>query len=280
MIVELADRSRPAYDDRPSRPVRTTVWMPPGADRPPVVLLSHGTGGSVADLSWLATALVNAGIAVLGVDHHGNTYEEPYVAEGFARNWDRPRDMTFALDQLGDRFDLTRVGAAGFSLGGYTAAALLGARLNTAVLRAIYDGELPPGPLPEFPDLLDQLRRRITDPDAWLAEAGLSWRDDRVRAAFLMAPSQGMLLEPASLAAIDRPVEIRWGDADDNQVPAENARRYLSLIPGARGRSVGRDVGHYEFIHPGGDGAAICPDVAADACAFFHTNLSCETPVS
>jgi predicted dienelactone hydrolase len=273
MTVELVDRSRPAYDERPYRPVRTTVWQPSGTGPHPIVLLSHGTGGAVADLSWLASALVAAGIAVLGVDHHGNTHVEPYDAEGFARNWDRPRDLTFALDQLADPFDLTRVGAAGFSLGGYTAAALLGARLNTAVLRAIFEGELPAGPLPEFPDLLEHLRKRISDPDEWLAGAADSWRDDRVRAAFLMAPAQGALVEPASLARIDRPVEIRWGDADDNMVPAENALRYLALIPGARGRSVGATVGHYEFIHPNGDGAAVCAEVAADAVEFFREQL-------
>lgn len=249
MIVELVDRSRPVYDERPYRPVRTTVWQPSAAGPHPVVLLSHGTGGAVADLSWLASALTTAGVAVLGVDHHGNTCAEPYDAEGFARNWDRPRDLTFALYELADRFDLTRVGAAGFSLGGYTAAALLGPRLNTAVLRAIFEGELPAGPLPEFPDLLEHLRKRIIDPDEWLAGAADSWRDDRVRAAFLMAPAQGALVEPASLARIDRPVEIRWGDADDNMVPTE------------------------KFIHPNGDGAAVCAEVAADAEAFFREQL-------
>lgn len=268
-VVELVDPARPAYDDRPYRPVRTTLWMPCAVPRPPVVLLSHGTGGAVADLSWLATQLAAAGIAVLGVDHHGNADVEPYDAEGFARTWDRPRDLTFALDRLADHFDTGRVGAAGFSLGGYTAAALLGARLNTAVLRAIYDGDVTPGPLPEFPDLLDELRKRIDDPDSWLAGAGDSWRDDRVRAAFLMAPAQGPLVEPESLAAIDRPVEIRWGDADDNQVPGENALRYLSLIPGARGRSVGADAGHYDFVQDG----PICAEVAAEAVEFFRAQL-------
>lgn len=51
------------------------------------------------------------------------------------------------------------------TLGGYTAAALAGARLNTAVLQAVYDGDVPPGRRP-----LDELRRRITDPQAGAAD--------------------------------------------------------------------------------------------------------------
>lgn len=49
----------------------------------PVVLLSHGTGGTAASLGWLAHGLAAAGYVVLGVDHHGNTASEPYRAEGF-----------------------------------------------------------------------------------------------------------------------------------------------------------------------------------------------------
>lgn len=63
---------------------------------------------------------------MIGVDHHGNTALEPYRAESFLCWWERPRDLTLALDHLGEtgpfarRLDLDHVGAAGFSLGGHT----------------------------------------------------------------------------------------------------------------------------------------------------------------
>jgi predicted dienelactone hydrolase len=53
------------------------------------VLLSHGPGGAASDLGWLAETLARAGYAVAGVDHHGNTSTEPYVAEGFAFIWEQ-----------------------------------------------------------------------------------------------------------------------------------------------------------------------------------------------
>jgi len=277
-ILELVDSSRPAFDERPYRPVRTTVWLPESAGRHPVVLISHGTGGQADHLAWLASALNASGIAALGVDHHGNNGREPYRADGFARQWERPRDLSFALDQLleseiSERIDGQRVGAAGFSLGGYTVAALLGARIDPDVLLGIYEGRVPDQPMPEYPDLLDELRASITDPDRWLDGAGDSWHDDRVRAGFLMAPSILGLLDLTSVAGIDRPVEIRWGEADDNTAPPENALRYLELIPGAHGRPVGEGIGHYEFIHPDGDGAAICAEAGAEAVAFFRDQL-------
>ena len=104
----LADPMRPAWSGDGPRPIRWSAWypadpaaeailvgMPPDAplyllgelardappiaatERFPVVLLSHGTGGTAASLGWLARRLAAAGWVVLGIDHHGNTASEP-----------------------------------------------------------------------------------------------------------------------------------------------------------------------------------------------------------
>src|SRR5262249_26455384 len=39
----------------------------------PLIVLSHGTGGGAAMLSWLAEALASNGYLVAAVNHHGNT---------------------------------------------------------------------------------------------------------------------------------------------------------------------------------------------------------------
>jgi hypothetical protein len=56
-------------------------------------------------------------------------------------------------------------------------------------------------------------------------------------------------------------------------VPNENAERYTERIPGADGRSVGADVGHYVFLADNPEGAEIRRRVAADAVAFCRTSL-------
>lgn len=115
------DPTRPAWRSNSPRPLKWAAWYPaedgaavadkligrPGAelfrmglvaenaeinsirDRWPVVLLSHGTGGSAEGLCWLATYLAAKGFISIGVSHHGNTAIEPYLPEGFLCWWER-----------------------------------------------------------------------------------------------------------------------------------------------------------------------------------------------
>ncbi len=278
--VRLHDPSRRDWRDaeRP-RPLSAHVLVPEAAGPYPVVLLTHGTGGAFSGLVWLATALADAGFLVAGVDHHGNTWvEEEYLPEGFAFVWERPRDLSFLLDRVAESFDvdLARVGAAGFSLGGYTVAAALGARLDTAAIEFVLT-EAPPDPIvPEFPDLLSALRARH-DVEALRARAvdgGGSFRDPRVRAGFLIAPAIGALVDRSSLAEVAAPVAVRWGDADDNSPPEQNALVYLSGLGAASGESVGKDAGHYVFLEGEPDPTGVRERVARDAVAFFRRELA------
>lgn len=158
----LYDKRRSNWDAAGPRPINWSLWYPAADDaresdlperswfqkaavardasirpeaRPyPLVLLSHGTGGSAAGLEWLARRLVDRGFAALGVSHHGNTGNEPYRAEGFACLWERAPDLSYMLDHsdawlrdLSGHIDTTRVFAAGFSAGAYSVMLLLGA---------------------------------------------------------------------------------------------------------------------------------------------------------
>ena len=274
----IEDPARPRWDGPGHRPLRVHVWQPEVPGPHPAVLLSHGTGGAAADLSWLAESLAAAGVLVAGVDHHGNTRTEEYLPEGFAFVWERPRDLTILLDHVLDRYDVdaARVGVAGFSLGGYTAIALLGGRIDSAVAGLVIRGAVPMPPLPEFPDLVTRLRASWTDEAlaVRLAESGGSVADGRIRAGYAIAPSIGELVDVGSLGRVDRPLRIAWGDADDNAFPDRNALRYLAAVPSASGLGLGPHVGHYDFLGhapEGGDDAR--SRVAADAVAFFERTL-------
>ena len=254
-----------------------SVWGPATttAEPAPLVLVSHGTGGSAAQMAWLAEPLVVAGFDVASVDHHGNNTIDGYLPEGFAFPWERARDLRFALDWLATRRELGAVGAAGFSIGGYTAAAMLGARLDRQIVGAIVLGHIELPPLPEYPNLQADLIARVPPGrlQAAIAESDADYRDNRVGAAFLVSPAAGQIVTTASLSEIHRPVAIRWGEADDIAPPAENAERY-ALIPGADARSVGASVGHYEFLADNPIGGAVRRDVAEDAVRFFRTQLT------
>ncbi|MDX3225273.1 alpha/beta hydrolase family protein [Streptomyces sp. ME19-01-6] len=265
--------------DRP-RPVRLYLWEPrrPVAVPAPLVVVSHGTGGSGGDMEWLVGPLTEAGFRVAAVDHHGNNFVDGYEAEGFCFIWERPRDISFALDALAGEQPLGSVGAAGFSLGGYTAAALAGARLDPQVLQAVVAGHVPLPTVPEFPGLQEELRKMVSEASqdelhAVMSVAGADMSDPRVRAVFQVAPSDGMSVTPESLRAVRVPVEIRWGGADTIMPFDAHAKPYLKHIPTAGGCSVGPDVRHEGFIGPDPADPTARVRVGEEAVAFFLRHL-------
>ncbi|MFD6179337.1 MULTISPECIES: alpha/beta hydrolase family protein [unclassified Isoptericola] len=270
-VLELTDPARPAYGADGPRPVRTHLWR--ADDAAPLVLVSHGTGGAAQNLHVLIDDLVAAGCSVAAVDHHGNTFLEPYAAESFVRWWDRALDLSRVLDVLDPSGP---VGAAGFSIGGYTVAALLGARVDGATFRGLVSGEVPAPPTPERPGIVEELRAAHSEAEraAWVDHAVGSFRDERVSAGYLLCPL-GAFVDPGSLATVSRPTAVRWGGADE-AVPFEtNAKVYAAGIPGADTRELGTDAGHYDFIDgPDGGDPALQAEAAADAVAFFSRALS------
>ncbi|MGH7498887.1 MAG: alpha/beta hydrolase family protein [Gemmatimonadales bacterium] len=287
-----ADSTRSNWDGNGPRPLRTTVWYPvdsaptldtltigaPGAPtflvgvvspaaplarapkRHPLVLLSHGTGGSALQLAWLGIALARRGYIVAAVNHHGNTAAEPhYDARGFFLWWERARDMTVVLDRLlsdslfGARIDTTRIGAAGFSLGGYTVVALAGGRTDLGQFDAFcasFERDFTCQSQPEPPDgeaSFDSLRATDSGVEASLARAGDSYRDARIRAVAAMAPAVGKAFTPASLSEVRVPMLVFGGEADSIAPPPANASAIAHGVPGAT-LILLPAVGHYTFL--------------------------------
>lgn len=103
----------------------------------PVVLFSHGMGGTDRSQAWLAAALAERGAITVMVNHPNSTWGDFNMSEG-VEHWTRAKDMSAALDAVLDlpaftnALDMKRVMAAGFSYGGWTALSLGGAKGNHA----------------------------------------------------------------------------------------------------------------------------------------------------
>ena len=89
------------------RPVWIDVWSPvPDAAAPatfPVIVMSHGAMGSARGHSRLASELAARGFVVAGVSHYRESWiYGPTTIDRAAvlRLWDRPPDLSFALDSL------------------------------------------------------------------------------------------------------------------------------------------------------------------------------------
>jgi len=242
----------------------------------PVLLVSHGTGGSARDIGWLGRRLAAAGFAVMGVDHHGNTINEEYRPEGFLCWWERPRDLSVVLDILSrtdpfsGRLDLDRVFAAGFSLGGHTVLSLLGGITEMEKFLRWADGT-PGGRGPrEFPNLADEVtplfERSGVFRESWDRHAQ-SCHDSRVKAAVTLAPAspiRGFTTE--SLAAIRAPVAIAVGGADTEAPPGPCARWLHDQLADCRLYELGPTVGHYVFLCEATESGRACePDICRDA---------------
>jgi predicted dienelactone hydrolase len=101
----------------------------------PVILLSHGSGGKADKLFWLTEQLVKNGFVVIAVNHVGNMTGDN-SGKGLIEVWERPRDLTFALDRVlsqpdfKNSLDTDRIAAIGHSAGGTTALLLGGAKFS------------------------------------------------------------------------------------------------------------------------------------------------------
>jgi predicted dienelactone hydrolase len=230
----------------------------PALDKWPLILLSHGSGGSAMQMGWLGTALARAGYVAAAVDHPGNNATEPYTAEGFVLWWERATDLSEVLDgmladeEFGPRIDATRVGTAGFSIGGYTVLAMGGARADISLMADLCHKQ-PQTTVchtPEMKDMgsPDDMLRAVRKTSAVsLAQSDESFRDARVGAVFAMAPAVGMTLTPDSLRSMRLPVEIVVGSADAIASPRDNADFIRSEIRGAK-ETVLPNVVHYTFL--------------------------------
>jgi predicted dienelactone hydrolase len=267
--------------------------------RHPLILVSHGFGGTAQQMTWLAATLARAGYVVVGVDHPGTNATDGVTAEGAYAPWERAGDLKAALDfvladpKLAAHIDAGRIGVAGFSLGGYTSLLEVGAHSNFAQLRAFcagLDRDAICNQQLEYPHPM-QTEQVAAEPAMapLIAREHDDLHDPRVKAAFLIAPAAIQGLDFASLRRIKAPVAIALGDADPIAPPKTNGEFAAKLVPGAT-IDILPNVGHYDFLSecaaagltyakpyctdaPGVVRSATHEGVERDAVAFFNRTL-------
>ncbi|TCV95868.1 putative dienelactone hydrolase [Luteibacter rhizovicinus] len=225
----------------------------------PVILLSHGFGGSARMMGWLGTELSRHGYVVVAVDHPGNNALGPMTAAGALLWWERAEDLKAALrvaesDPLaGPHIDRKRLGVAGFSAGGFTSLVAAGARVDVDRLVRFCNTHPTDGvcmPQKEAPELTSEAVKKASHEPAIAAQLRHAADDHSIpgiRAAFTIAPAIVQALDPASLRAIDIPVRIVLGNADVTAPPSTNGDVAATLLPHATLTAL-PDVTHYDFL--------------------------------
>lgn len=258
----------------------------------PLIVLSHGTGGSALMMAWLGTELAAHGYIAAAVNHPGNNALEAYTTEGFLLWWERAKDLSNVVDQMladktfGSQIDPKRIGAAGFSLGGYTMIEIAGGITQPSLYRDFCKSQQADGLCvspPEFPGLVEKFEKieelSANDPEmqASLRRASDSFHDPRVRAVFAMAPALGVGFRPDSLDKISIPVAIVAGTADKNVPIASSAQVFAKHIPHAQ-LSLLPGVGHYTFLAACADqGKKSRPDLCVDDAGIDREAIHAKT---
>jgi predicted dienelactone hydrolase len=243
----VAEQSSPFI----STPTARNASISPGAF--PLILFSHGTGGGRLTVEWFCAGLASRGFIVAAVDHFGNTFDNPIPIE-FVKFWERPQDIRFILDQLlttseiSSSIAVNRIGAAGFSLGGYTAIALAGGEMDYQALTNYFKTESgkKEAEIPEMPGLISFLEQPEIHE---LFKKAPPLKDNRIKTVFVMSPAIGQAFPTkANFKDVHVPVYIVAAGKDQIAPVKTNAAHYAAMIRNSKYKVIGSDAGHYVFL--------------------------------
>lgn len=216
----------------------------------PLVIISHGNGGSHLLYRTISTHLAKNGYIVAMVEHYGNNRnnnELEYTTENLIN---RPRHISLTINEMlsENRFYKSiasdKIAVIGHSMGGYTALALAGG----------------------VPRTKEGLKVDVSS-------------DDRIKAIVLLAPGTGWFMN--SLDKVTIPILMLTAQHDP-VTPAWNAEIVLKGVPD-QSQVIFREVenaGHFSFLSPFPD-AMKKPDFlpSTDPKGFDREQFHKELPV-
>ena len=240
---------------------------PVQGDRIPLVVMSHGTGGSALGHHDTAVALADAGFVVAAINHPGDNYEDLSQQMHLAPFISRPRDVSRLISWMlhswpgAGHINDQAVGLFGFSRGGYTGLVSIGAvpDLKLGAAFCVRQPDLPfcteiKSPLPPLPPA-----------------------DARIKAAVIVDPLS--VFSTAGLAKISVPVQLWASEYGGDGVMPENVAAVRQGLPQAPEFYSVAGSGHFSFLAPcSASLKAAAPDLCVDRPGFdrvaFHQRFN------
>ena len=251
--------------------VEIGVWSPTGASATPrpLVVISHGNGGDYRGHEDTARALAAAGFVVASLTHTGDNWRDQSGATDVAR---RPRQLSLLIEMMVAEggVDPDRIGAFGFSAGGFTVLTAAGGEPDLTRIATHCQNH------PDFYDcrLISARGIPAADQTAWT-------RNPRIKAVVAAAPALGFTFTSEGLAGVTQPLQL-WQAEHDQVLPAPY---YVEPVRAALPRTAEFHLvpvaGHFDFLPP------CSPQLAASApmiCvatpdfdrAAFHDHFNAE----
>ncbi|MGF6967132.1 putative dienelactone hydrolase [Paraburkholderia sp. WC7.3g] len=244
----------------------------------PLVVLSHGGAGWYGSHYDTALALARAGFVAAAVSHAGDTFDDQ---SRVLQLWRRPAQLHRLVDYMLDdwrgheRLDANRVGAFGFSNGGFTVLVATGGIPDLSKIAPFCEVH------PEH-DLCEALRHAGVDVHFGAnVRAGVWVHDARIKAVVIAAPAFGFAFGRAGLSGVRAPVQL-WSAVDDRHQPHpwydEPIRDQLPRAPDYR---VVVNAGHYDSLPPcDARLARMRPEICGSAPGFdraaFHRRFNAD----
>lgn len=271
--------SRLTVTDADHPDIEAGVWWPAEAATTPrpMVVVSHGNGGDFRSHHDTAKALAQAGFVVATLTHTGDNWRDQSRATDVVG---RTRQLSVLIDHMLTRWedrasiDAGRIGAFGFSAGGFTVLAAAGG--NPDLTRLVDHCRVNPG----FYDCT------LIGQHSEMTKMGVEGRlqfthDTRIKALAVAAPALGFTFVREGLAAVTQPVQL-WQAEADQILPApfyaEPVRDNLPTPP--EYHRIDR-AGHFDFLPPcSPELVAAAPMICAPTPGFdraaFHDRLNAE----
>jgi len=240
----------------------------------PLVVLSHGNGGSLASHLDLAMDLAAAGFVVAAPTHPGDNFADQGAAGSERLYSERARQVRATLDYvLGawrghGQVDANRVGAFGFSAGAFTVLTLIGGRPDMAAIATHCAAS------PEFIcKVLQQAGSALLRPDG---KAAAFAADHRIKAAIVAAPGLGFTFGHGGLGDVRVPIQLWVGDRDDRVPFATNGGIIRQGLATQVEFHEAKGAGHLSFLSPCGmlGPPAMCSDAGGFDREAFHALMN------
>ncbi|WP_298330994.1 prolyl oligopeptidase family serine peptidase [Asticcacaulis sp.] len=238
----------------------------------PLIVMSHGTGGSFSGHVDTAVALAKAGFVVAALTHLGDNWQDNSRATQIE---DRPKALsqliTYMLNDAPERgvIDPQRIGAFGFSAGGFTVLAAAGGRPDFARLIPHCQAH------PAYFDC--QMIASHPRPTTAIPAPSMP-SDTRLKALVVAAPALGFTFTEG-LKDLSLPVQLWRADADEILPAPDYADAVRQALPQPAEFHAVPNAGHFDFLAPCVDvnlAPHICKSRAGFDRAAFHDAFNAE----
>lgn len=241
----------------------------------PLVVISHGSGGGIASHVDLALALASAGYVVAAPMHNGDNFMDQGGVGSPAFFNTRSEQFKASVDQMlkawpgSVHIDASKVGAFGFSMGGFTVQAAVGARPDLRLIASHC------AKANDFAcDVLRHFKSAYADAQPKAGQPFVT--DPRIKAAVLVAPGMGFAMGEHALEGVGAPLQLWMGDKDDKVTDPGP----VGKLGGARVESHEvTGAGHLSFMAPC-FGLLHPPELCADPGDFdraaFHATMNAD----